>query len=78
WLAHMLRLGILKEGHIYPKAVRPLRDLLRKRTQLVGQRTAQMLSIQNLYARNSAKRITANQVRKLTEADIADIGLEML
>ncbi|MBF0369591.1 MAG: transposase [Magnetococcales bacterium] len=81
WLAHMLRLGVLKEGHIYPKEDRPLRDLLRKRAQLVGQRTAQMLSIQNLYARNSAKRITANQIRKMTEADVdlevADFHLGM-
>ena len=32
WLAHMLRLGILPEGYIYPKEIRPIRDLLRKRT----------------------------------------------
>ena len=28
WLAHMLRLNILREGHIYPKQERPVRDLL--------------------------------------------------
>jgi len=28
WLAEMLRLGILPEGYIYPKADRPIRDLL--------------------------------------------------
>lgn len=32
WLAHMLRLGILPEGHIYSKHERPIRDLLRKRS----------------------------------------------
>lgn len=26
WLAHMLRLGVLPEGYIYPKAQRPIRD----------------------------------------------------
>ncbi len=31
WLAHMLRLGILPEGYIYPKEDRPMRDLLRGR-----------------------------------------------
>ena len=31
WLAHLLRLGVLPEGYIYPKEQRPLRDLLRKR-----------------------------------------------
>ena len=30
WLAHMLRLGILPQGYIYPKDQRPVRDLLRK------------------------------------------------
>ena len=31
WLAHLLRLGVLPEGYIYPKAERAVRDLLRKR-----------------------------------------------
>jgi len=37
WLAHLLRLGILPEGYIYPKEERAVRDLLRKRSQLVRQ-----------------------------------------
>ena len=36
WLAHMLVLGILPEGYIYPKKDRPVRDLLRKRSFLVS------------------------------------------
>ena len=48
WLAHLLRLGILPEGYIYPKQERAVRDLLRKRGQLVHQRTANLLSIQSL------------------------------
>jgi transposase len=39
WLAHLWRLGILPEGYIYPKEERAVRDLLRKRSQLVRQRT---------------------------------------
>jgi len=35
WLAKLLRLGLLAEGYIYPKEERPVRDLLRKRSQLV-------------------------------------------
>jgi transposase len=35
WLAHMLRLGVLPQGYIYPKEERAVRDLLRKRSQLV-------------------------------------------
>lgn len=39
-LAHLLRLGILPEGYIYPREGRALRDLLRRRFQLVHQATA--------------------------------------
>ena len=35
WLAHLLRLGVLPQGYIYPKAERAVRDLARKRCQLV-------------------------------------------
>src|SRR5690349_16345117 len=51
-LAHLLRLGVLPTGHIYPKEQRAVRDLLRKRAQLVRCRTAQILGIQNLISRN--------------------------
>ncbi len=51
WLAHLLRLGILPEGYIYPKEERAVRDLLRKRGQLVHQRTANLLSIQSLISK---------------------------
>jgi len=30
WLAHLLRLGLLPTGYIYPKAARAVRDLLQK------------------------------------------------
>jgi transposase len=43
WLAHLLRLHILPEGYIYPKEERGVRDLLRKRMQLVQQRTSNLL-----------------------------------
>ena len=33
WLAKLLRLGLLPEGYIYPKAERAVRDLLRRRLQ---------------------------------------------
>jgi len=69
-LAHLLRLGILPTGHIYPKAERSIRDLLRKRAQLVHCRTAQALSIQNLVSRNSGKGISMNEIRPLSDKAI--------
>jgi len=65
-LAHLLRLGILPTGYIYPKAERAVRDLLRKRSQLVRYRTAQILSIQNLISRNSGQPMNTTEIRALT------------
>jgi len=44
----MLRLSILPTGYIYPKEQRMVRDLMRKRMQLVQQKTKNTLSIQGL------------------------------
>jgi transposase len=65
WLAHMLRLGVLPQGHIYPKQERPIRDLLRKRSQMVRQRTTNVLSIENLLTRNTGTLMSANRVKVL-------------
>ncbi len=51
-MAHLLRLNILPEGYIYPKEHRATRDLLRRRLMFVGQRTAQILSLQSMITRN--------------------------
>jgi transposase len=59
-------LGILPTGYIYPKELRPVRDLLRKRHQLVELRTTNILSIQNLWIRNTGVRLTSNSTKKLT------------
>lgn len=67
WLAKLLRLGLLPEGYIYPRNERAVRDLLRKRSQLVHQHTANLQSIQNLLARNLGHSLSANQVRRLTD-----------
>ncbi len=69
WLAHILRLGILPEGYIYPKEERPLRDLLRRRLLLVRQRTTHILSLQSMINRNLGMRISGNAIKKLKEAD---------
>ena len=70
WLATLLRLGQLPEGYIYPRNERAIRDLLRKRSQLVRQATANLLSLQNLFARNRGQSISANRIKKLTEDDV--------
>jgi len=71
WLAEMLRLGILPEGYIYPKAERPVRDLLRKRSHLVRLRTSLIISLQNIIARNCGVAVRASEVKLLREDCIA-------
>ena len=73
WLAHLLRLGVLPEGYIYPKEQRPLRDLLRKRGHLVEQQTSNVLSVQNIIARNTGSRLRANQIKQLTQDEVQTI-----
>jgi transposase len=73
WLAHILRLGVLPEGYIYPKEERAVRDLLRKRSQLVRQRTANLLSIQNLYTRNTGSSLKANRIKTLDAAAVDEL-----
>ncbi len=73
WLATLLRLGILPEGYIYPKEERPVRDLLRKRAYLVRQRTSNILSIKNLFARNTGYQFSAAGVKRLTDADVDEL-----
>ena len=67
WLAEMLRLGILPEGYIYQKHERPVRDLLRKRGQLVHLRTSLILSLQNIVSRNCGRKLNVNEVKRITQ-----------
>ena len=73
WLAHLLRLGVLPEGYIYPRAERPVRDLLRKRSQLVRQRTTNLLSIQNLVTRNTGSSLSAKRVKGLDVQQVDEL-----
>ncbi|HSF30184.1 MAG TPA: IS110 family transposase [Candidatus Tectomicrobia bacterium] len=70
WLAHLLRLGVLPEGYIYPKAARAVRDVLRKRAHLVRQQTATVLSLQNIIVRNTGVRLSAKRIHALTLEEI--------
>jgi hypothetical protein len=64
FLAHVFRLGLLPEGYIYPPQERGLRDLARKRMQLVQQRTLHILSIESLLARQLNLRMNGDHVQQ--------------
>ncbi len=70
WLAHLLRLGILPTGYIYPKEQRPIRDLLRQRSSFVHRRTAHLLSLQNQLVRRTGQLIKGNALKRLTPEDV--------
>ena len=71
YLAHLLRLGILPTGTILPPEHRAVRDLARKRMQLVRSRTSLILAVENITARQNGTRISSNQVKQLT-AELVD------
>ena len=74
-LAHLLRLGILPTGTILPPEHRATRDLARKRMQLVRSRTSHILAIENILARQRGATINSNAIKRLTAADVNQMGL---
>jgi transposase len=72
WLAHMLRVGILPEGYICPAEQRALRDLLRKRSRLVQQRTAALLSLQGIVRRNTGQRLSGRALKGLELGELRE------
>jgi transposase len=74
-LAQLLRLGLLPTGYICAPAERAVRDLARKRLQLVRTRTAQVLAVENILARQTGARLASNAVKRLNAEAIATLGL---
>jgi len=64
WLAHLMRLNLLPLGYIYPKAERAVRDLLRKRLQLVRCRVTHLLSTQNQLWRSTGHKVDSKRIKQ--------------
>ncbi len=73
FIARLARLGVLPTGYIYPKADRPVRDLLRRRTLLVQQRTGIVLSLQNMALRQTGQAVGWRALRKLSTEERAEL-----
>ena len=73
WLAEMLRLKILPEGYIYPKETRAVRDLLRRRMQLVQKRTSLLLSMKGMISNCTGQRISRTELKNLELKDMEKI-----
>jgi transposase len=74
-LAHLLRLGILPTGTILPREQRALRDLARKRMQLVRSCTTHILAVENIMARQFGGRMKSNDIKRLTNEAIDKLPL---
>ncbi len=73
-LAHLLRLGILPTGYIYPREQRALRDLARRRMQLVRQRSMHVLAVENVQARETGTRMTGDRIKRLSVQAVGELG----
>jgi transposase len=62
-LAHLMRLDILPTGYIYPKATRGLRDLVRKRIQLVQDRSREIIRMKSFIQLHTGETIKAASVK---------------
>lgn len=73
FIADQSRLGLLKTGYIYPRAERGIRDILRRRMLYTHQKTAQILSFESLYSRQTGGSISAKAIDKLTTKDLLQL-----
>jgi transposase len=64
-LAELQRLNILPKAHVYDPKLRPVRDLLRRRSGLVHQRTALLLSFKSLYARTTGQALDLSDAKRM-------------
>src|SRR5436190_2972626 len=64
-LADLQRLNILPKAHVYDPELRPVRDLLRRRSSLVHQRTALLLSFKSLYVRTTGQALDLSDAKKM-------------
>jgi transposase len=70
WLAHLLALGILPEGYIYPKEERSARDLMRRRAFLVRKRTSFILAMRGAFECRTGMRVNSNDLKKWKAEDV--------
>lgn len=67
WLAKLLRLNLLKEGYIYPKESRGIRELLRRRLIFVQQQTSCLLGIQSMITRYENVCLSGAKLKRLID-----------
>jgi transposase len=70
FLAHLMRLGILPTGYIYPRELRGVRDLNRKHRRLIEERTSHILSLKSFLNRQLGNQLSGYTIKTLTEEEV--------
>lgn len=71
FLAHLLRLGLLPEGYIYPKEEREVRDLNRKYRRFIQERTTHILSLKSLFNRSLSVHLSSYRIKNLKDEEVS-------
>jgi len=69
-LAKLLRAGLIPKAYIYPASTRPLRDLLRRRMQVVQLRAREYGSLRQLLLRSGILSSSRNQIKQAEDEDL--------
>lgn len=73
-LAHLLRLNQLQFGYVFEPEWRAMRDLARKRQQLVHTRTTHVLALETIYARQTGGHLSSNVAKSVDIDGVAAWG----
>jgi transposase len=69
-LAKLLLAGVIPKAYIYPPETRPVRDLLRRRTQLVQRRAGEYGSLRRLLLREGLLSNRQQEIKTAEEAEL--------
>jgi len=69
-LAKLLLTGVIPKAYIYPAETRPVRDLLRRRIQLVQRRAGEYGSLRRLLLRQGILSSKPSEIKTADEADL--------
>jgi transposase len=70
-LAHLMRLKLLHYGFAFEPEWRAIRDLARKRLQLVRTRTTHVLALETIFARQTGGHLSGDKAKALDIEDVA-------
>lgn len=73
-LAHLLRLNLLHFGYAFDPEWRAVRDLARKRLQLVRTRTTHVLALETIFSRQTGGHLSGDKAKALDIEDVAKWG----